>query len=432
MQRINERVTDKIQAISAGDGDSADARLQKSLLVFALILVMLATLLWGVIYFSLGEPQAGWISIAYSLITLGCLFFIWRTRRIWGVLYLQLLLGLLLPFTHSIMLGGFQSSGAVIIWSLISPLGALFFLDRRRALPWIFAFPLLLALAALLQALFPLRSSISPAMASIFFVMNIGAVSAIVLVMLAYFVSEKESAYRQLAVEQEKAENLLLNILPREIADILKNGSKTIADSFSGASILFADLVGFTPLTAKMEPVEMVNLLNQIFSYFDSLVEKYDLEKIRTIGDNYMVASGVPRPRPDHAHALAQMALDMQAYIDSLPPVNGRPVRFRVGINSGPVIGGVIGRKKFVYDLWGDAVNIASRMESHGVAGKIQITESTYKLICDDFICEERGLIDIKGRGPAKTWFILGLRVKDGEDARPSFIQQANLEEDNA
>lgn len=422
MQPINERVTNKIQAISAGGSDSADARLQKSLLVFALILVMFATLLWGVVYFSLGEPQAGWISIAYSLITLGCLFFIWRTRRIRAVLYLQLLLGLLLPFTHSIILGGFQSSGAVIIWSLISPLGALFFLDRRRALPWIFAFPLLLALAALLQALYPLRSGISPAMASTFFVMNIGAVSAIVLVMLAYFVSEKESAYRQLAVEQEKAENLLLNILPREIAGILKNGSKTIADSFSGASILFADLVGFTPLTAKMEPVEMVNLLNQIFSYFDSLVEKYDLEKIRTIGDNYMVASGVPRSRPDHAHALALMALDMQAYINSLPPVNGKPVRFRMGINSGPVIGGVIGRKKFVYDLWGDAVNIASRMESHGVAGKIQITQSTYKLICDDFICEERGLIDIKGRGPAETWFIVGRRVKDSEDARPGCI----------
>jgi guanylate cyclase len=201
---------------------------------------------------------------------------------------------------------------------------------------------------------------------------------------------------------------LLLNILPKEIAPILKNERRTIADSFEGTSILFADLVGFTSLTAHMAPAEMVNLLNEIFSYFDSLVEKYSVEKIRTIGDNYMVAAGAPRPVPDHAHRLASMALDMLAYLEYRRSSNSFPVDFRIGISSGPVIGGVIGHKKFVYDIWGDAVNIASRMESQGVPGKIQITEPTHRLIHKDFHCERRGTVQVKGRGDMETWFLVG------------------------
>jgi len=241
-----------------------------------------------------------------------------------------------------------------------------------------------------------------------FFVMNLAAVSGIVLFTLIYFIGKKNETLGLLRSEQEKTESLLLNILPREIAAILKNDNRTIADHFGGARILFADLVGFTPLTAQMAPVEMVNLLSEIFSYFDSLVEKYDLEKIRTIGDNYMVAAGVPRPRPDHAQALARMALDMIEYLRLFPLRDGRRIEFRIGINSGPVVGGVIGRKKFVYDLWGDAVNIASRMESQGVAGRIQVTQATYELIREQLICEPRGAVVLKGRGEMNTWFLTG------------------------
>ncbi len=158
----------------------------------------------------------------------------------------------------------------------------------------------------------------------------------------------------------------------------------------------------------------MVRLLNEIFSHFDSLVEKYDLEKIRTIGDNYFVASGVPRPRPDHAHALARMALDMCEYISSRPPSRtGKRLDFRIGINSGPVVAGVIGRKKFVYDVWGDAVNLGSRMESTGTAGKIQIGRATYELIKDDFACEPRGTVTVKGKGEMETWYLVGLRDRE-------------------
>jgi guanylate cyclase len=152
----------------------------------------------------------------------------------------------------------------------------------------------------------------------------------------------------------------------------------------------------------------MVELLNEIYSHFDSLIEKHGAEKIRTIGDNYMIASGLPRPRTDHAQALARLALEMNAYIGNLPPVGDRRLAFRFGINSGPVVAGVIGHKKFAYDVWGDTVNIASRMESQGMPGKIQITRATYELIKDEFVCELHGPLIIKGKGQMETWFLLG------------------------
>ena len=210
-----------------------------------------------------------------------------------------------------------------------------------------------------------------------------------------------------LRIEQEKAENLLLNILPKDIAELLKNKPDSIAQQYSEASILFADVVNFTPMSSQMTPIELVELLNQVFSQFDGLVEKYDLEKIKTIGDCYMVASGVPRPRQDHAQVITCLALDMQEIVRQ-SDYFGRKLTFRIGINSGPVVAGVIGRKKFIYDLWGDAVNTASRMESNGTGGLVQITQETYNLINDDFVCEPRGVINVKGKGELPVWFVRG------------------------
>ena len=210
-----------------------------------------------------------------------------------------------------------------------------------------------------------------------------------------------------LRIEQEKSENLLLNILPKDIAELLKKKPDSIAEQYSEASILFADVVNFTPMSSQMKPIELVGLLNQVFSQFDDLVEKYDLEKIKTIGDCYMVASGVPRPRQDHAQVITCLALDMQEIVKK-SDYFGRKLTFRIGINSGPVVAGVIGRKKFIYDLWGDAVNTASRMESNGTGGLVQITQETYNLINEDFICESRGVINVKGKGELPVWFVHG------------------------
>ena len=208
---------------------------------------------------------------------------------------------------------------------------------------------------------------------------------------------------------------LLLNILPREISETLKAGPRTIAEQYDDASILFADVVDFTPMAAGMTPLSLVELLNDVFQCFDTLVEKYDLEKIKTIGDCYMVAAGVPSPRPDHARALALMALDMQSAMQSADGIGHLGLELRIGINSGPVVAGVIGRKRFLYDLWGDAVNTASRMESHGASGRIQITRATKELLEAEFVCEPRGTIELKGKGATEAWYLIGPRGTDEE-----------------
>lgn len=390
--------------------DSSDQRLQKTMLASGSLLMMIATAAWGLLLLLFQEPLVGSISLAYSAsVFIALLLGVQRHYRFYR--FSQLLLGLLIPFIDSLLLGGFISSGGVILWSLSAPLGGLLLYPPRRAVPWWVAYILVVALSGILQTGIPQGSHLPQGLLILFFVVNIIAVTSIAMFMLLYFVHLKNDILERLRIEERKSEALLLNILPKEIAPILKNEHRIIADQYDCVTILFADLVGFTPLTAEMNPVEMVSLLNLIFSHFDSLIEKYDLEKIRTIGDNYMVASGVPRIRQDHAEAMANMALEMRGYIQKLPAVGERRVEFRIGINSGPVVAGVIGHKKFVYDIWGDAVNIASRMESHGVPGMIQIASSTYEFIKEEFDCTPRGPIPIKGRGEMDTWFLIGKKT---------------------
>lgn len=213
---------------------------------------------------------------------------------------------------------------------------------------------------------------------------------------------------QQIQIEQEKSEQLLLNILPKPVAHRLKQGQEAIADNYPSVTILFADIVGFTELSARTSPIELVGMLNEIFSAFDRLAEKHGLEKIKTIGDSYMVVGGLPTPQPNHAQAIANMALDMQAVIAQLGQEYYEALDTRIGINTGPVIAGVIGTKKFIYDLWGDAVNTASRMESHGVIGQIQVSAATYALLQDEYLFKPRGVVNIKGKGEMTTYLLTG------------------------
>lgn len=209
--------------------------------------------------------------------------------------------------------------------------------------------------------------------------------------------------------QRDQADKLLYNILPERIAEKLKHSNKTIAEEFDSASVLFADIVNFTPISARFGPREVVDMLNEIFSSFDELVDKYGAEKIQVAGDGYMVAAGVPTPRSDHAALLADLALAMLDCVQNGEFLGGKhPIEIRIGINSGSLIAGVIGRKKFFYALWGDMVNTASRMESHGSSGKIQITRETYELVKDDFDCEYIGKLPIKGKGEMDVWHLLG------------------------
>ncbi|WP_293158194.1 ammonium transporter [Okeania sp. SIO2C9] len=221
-------------------------------------------------------------------------------------------------------------------------------------------------------------------------------------------ITERKKAEAALLLEQEKSEKLLLNILPKPIADRLKEGDSTIAEGFAEVTVLFADLVGFTELAGRATPQRLVYWLNEIFSRFDLLAEKYGLEKIKTIGDAYMVVGGLPNPMENHAEAIALMAIDMLEEVSYFTDEQKQDFNIRIGINTGPVVAGVIGRKKFIYDLWGDTVNIASRMESHGIPGVIQITEQTYEILQHKFLFAERGLIDIKGKGYMKAYILQG------------------------
>jgi len=220
-------------------------------------------------------------------------------------------------------------------------------------------------------------------------------------------ISERKRAEAIIQQEKDTSDNLLLNILPFAIANRLKLGETVIADGFNEATILFADIVNFTELSAAVPPVQLVCMLNTIFSQFDGLADKYGLEKIKTIGDAYMVVGGLPTYYPNHAEAIADMALDMQTVISNFSSDLGEPFKIRIGINTGPVIAGVIGIKKFIYDLWGDAVNIASRMESHGLADHIQVSDSTYEILKNKYNFADRGIIKIKGKGEMQTYFLL-------------------------
>jgi guanylate cyclase len=395
----------RIAAIGADPSDTEDTRLQKSILVFSSLMMASMAIGWASVYFAFREYVAGTIPFSYAILSFLSIGRFARTRQYAFFRGSQLLLPLLLPFFLLLALGGFENSSAVVLWSLSSPLGALLFAGRRQAKSWFLAYLALVVIAALLEP-FGRPSNLPPALLTVFYVMNIGCVSIFTFVLLQYFMGQKEATLRLLHLEQEKSEHLLLNILPAEVAAILKNEERVIADRFDNASIMFADMVNFTPMSAHMKPEELVGLLNEVFCYFDTLTEKYGLEKINTIADCYMVAAGVPRPRSDHAHALAYMALEMRDYIRRTK-FGGKQLIFRTGINSGPLVAGVIGRKKFAYDLWGDTVNTASRMESHGAGGVIQITEATYELIKNDFICEPHGLLNVKGKGDMNVWYVL-------------------------
>lgn len=219
---------------------------------------------------------------------------------------------------------------------------------------------------------------------------------------------EIEVAYQKLESERKRTERLLLNILPQPIAERLKQEEHTIADQFPEATVLFADVVGFTQLASEISAAELVVLLNRLFSMFDQLAEHHGVEKIKTIGDAYMVVAGLPTPRSDHAQAIANLAIDMQHAVAHFNVEMNQSLSIRIGINTGPVVAGVIGLKRFIYDLWGDTVNIASRMESQGIAGVIQVSEATYECLKQHYLFQKRGVIQVKGKGEMTTYLLMG------------------------
>ena len=391
--------------------DSEDTRLRKAQLMAGSLFILPIALVWAVAYAAFGEWPAALITLGYVLVDLAAVLILNRRGQAGPLGFVHQFCTLLLPFVLTIVLGGLAQSSALVIGALMAPLGALlYYADRRVANRLFLGFIVLLALSGIINPAVARDNNLPLWFILALFVLNVGIVSSLAFFQIRAFVRQRDEALGMLRVEQLKTDTLLCNILPRSIAEVLKNETQTIAERYEAVSILFADVVGFTPLTTTVDAAEMVTILNEIYTYFDDVVERYGLEKIRTMGDGYMVASGVPTPRPDHAHALAAAALDMMAFLDVWDSPHVADIEFRMGINSGPVLAGVIGRKKFSYDVWGDPVNVASRMESHGEPGRIQISRATYDLIRDDFLFEPRGVISIKGKGEMETWYLVGRR----------------------
>lgn len=280
-------------------------------------------------------------------------------------------------------------------------------LGSRQSTSW---FALFLSLSIVSWVMNDTFANFAPVIPSdirnVFFMMNLLGVTSILYLVMRYFQSQKAKVLIALEAEQERSEKLLLNVLPKSIVERLKTEHYKIADKYVSVTILFADLVDFTSISHEMDATDLVDLLNMVFSKFDQLTEQYGLEKIKTIGDAYMVVGGLPNARPDHAHAIANMALDINQALVEISQQFGKPLAMRVGINSGAVVAGVIGTSKFSYDLWGDAVNLASRMEQQGIAGQIQVSQSTYDLLKDDYDFELRGSIPVKGQGVEQAFIL--------------------------
>ncbi len=369
---------------------------------FTFATAALSTGMFSLLFFWFAEPVAGWVTLGYSLVFVAVWLWYVISSRAGNAETAVAIVVVAAVVNHVVVhvsLGGYANSGAYLMFGVAVTMTSALILPRNGtvALAAFYA-GLAIAFGFLETSLEARRPAPDSTLSTILFVIVLVASLGILTPMFNYFLS-------RLAAERARAESLLLNVLPEAVAKELKATGATTARRFDSISVLFADIVGFTPLSASMEPEEMVSQLNEVFSYFDSLADRYGCEKIRTIGDNYMVACGVPVPTDDHAETLASMALDMVSYAAT------SPLSFRLGINSGPVVAGVIGRRKFQYDVWGDTVNTASRMESQGEPGRIQITQATYELIKDRFDTTPRGEVEIKGKGMLRTWFVEGMKA---------------------
>jgi adenylate cyclase len=398
--------------IGADGQDDEELRQKKALLVLLAILILPVSVVWGGLYLGFGS-SVGIVPFIYFAVSLASLVIFALTRRFQFLLVTQLLDILLTTTVGQMLIGGFLPSGGVGLWGILAPLGALVFLEVRQAVRWFGAFLVVFLLTGLAGEVLFSDADLPAGFTSTMLALNIIGSASVAFMLLASFANQRNVALTALRAEQAKSEALLVNILPSSIAERLKATTQTIADHFESASIVFADVVGFTPLSERLPAAEVVGMLDRLFSRFDALVERHGLEKIKTIGDCYMAAAGVPDPSQDHARRAALMALDMREAVATSAIGGPADLELRIGINSGPVIAGVIGTKRFFYDLYGDAVNTASRMESHSVPGEIQITRATYELLKDEFVCRRRGTIPIKGKGQMETWYLEGPRSDD-------------------
>jgi len=409
-------VFQRLAALGVDETDPEEVRLDKAMLTLVASLLAAMACAWVAIYLAIGLPRSAAIPFVYQICVVASLVWFARTKSIRAIRMVLLVLMLVLPFALQWSLGGFANGSAVAVWAGITPVLA--YLFGVRSWVSLFAFVALLGVSGVFETtLAGSAPHIGSGVRAALFVINGAGPAIVAFLALLYFATERDRTrdalvheHRLLEAEQARSERLLLNILPAPIAEQLRDGATTIAESQPEVTVLFADIVGFTPLAEDLGAQSLVDLLNEVFVVFDDLAEAAGLEKIKTIGDAYMVVGGLPTPRADHLSAVLELGIEMCNAISEVRTPHGEPLQLRIGIDAGPVVAGVIGRRKFSYDVWGDTVNTASRMESHGVLGRVQVTERVARAAWARFDFELRRSVVIKGKGTMTTFLLIGAR----------------------
>lgn len=418
-----KRFIAKILAAGITPDDDAETRLNKALLLLATGLFTLTTVLWVLIYALLGRALSTTLPFAFQLMLVGNMLLYIKTGNFSVFRNTQLGLFLFLPFVAQWALGNFITASGLVLWALLAPVGALLCIGISQSAGWFIAWVVLTALSGAmdyyLADFMPSPKVMVGANVSIvFFALNFIAVSSVIYLLLRYAVQEKrkiqknlEVTYHRLQEEQERAERLLLNILPGPVAERLKLSNQPIADGFADVTVMFADIVNFTQVASAMSPAQVFSMLNEVFSAFDELADRHGLEKIKTIGDAYMVAGGLLDEHSDYVEAIADMALAMQQVLQDNFHVSAQPLNLRIGIGTGPIVAGVVGKKKFIYDLWGDTVNIASRLTSECAPGSIQCDATTYRRLASKFDFAQPQLMQLKGKGNVEVYRLIDRKI---------------------
>jgi adenylate cyclase len=395
--------------IGSDAADEPDLRVRKRTAVATALGLMAVAIVLGVADIALTKP----VFVALAIVQIGAfgtaLFLFSRSHRLAPLIATMAIGGVVILFVSVIPSGGLSSGAANLIWIILVPLTAVLFLGARAAAPALGGVVLVVVAAVAIDPFVPAAPREPSTARLLFTAIDLIVPAALALGLVVFIDGERLRA-------KAESEALLLNVLPRSIADRLKRGERVIADHYEEVTILFADVVGFTPFAAHETPARVVAVLNDVFSGFDTLAERYGLEKIKTIGDAYMVVAGAPKPRADHAAVIVEMALAMLAIADATELTPGRALRLRIGIASGPAVAGVIGHRKFSYDLWGDAVNLASRLESSGIPGSIQVAASTWHLCADRYPFTPRE-VELKGLGSMRAYLLNPRSVHPGTDA---------------
>lgn len=394
IQKFNNQI-----AFAYSPDDSDEIRLEKLAILLVAGSCCFAGSIWTQLYlFVFGPGLTAALPAIFVILVGASLVVSHYTKKHRYAVYAQIICIMYITMFIQWSIGGVFDSGFVMIWAFLGPIIALMFQSSRKAFYWFLAYLFNLVITVVFSDYFAqFGHAVDEQTKTLFFLMNLGICSIVVFVFASYFVNAA-------LTERDRANGLLLNILPAPIAKRLKLRESPISDEFDSITVLFADIVGFTKWSETLSSDETIDYLNDIFSRWDKLVERQGLEKIKTIGDGYMVVAGVSNPIGNHADILMTLGIEMLKEMDRFNSDRGFDLDLRIGLNSGSAVAGVIGTKKFSYDLWGDTVNTASRMESHGVPGKIQITESTHEILKGKFDLEDRGIIEVKGKGKMRTY----------------------------